>query len=117
MAFFNELQGVSKGKSVDNIISTMRKQGKLPDFVLCIGDDRSDELMFETIADKVVSQSLPAIREVFACTVGLKPSKAKYFLDDTDEVIKLLQGLAAESSIQANSDYLKECVGRNPSDD
>ncbi|KAG2699250.1 hypothetical protein I3843_07G183800 [Carya illinoinensis] len=110
-------QGVSKGKSVDNIISTMRKQGKLPDFVLCIGDDRSDELMFETIADKVVSQSLPAIREVFACTVGLKPSKAKYFLDDTDEVIKLLQGLAAESSIQANSDYLKECVGRNPSDD
>lgn len=102
---------------MENIISTMRNQGKLPEFVLCIGDDRSDEVMFETVAAKVASQSLPAIREAFACTVGLKPSKAKYFLDDTDEVIKLLQGLAAESSIQANTDYLRESVERNPSDD
>lgn len=100
---FNELQGVSKGIAVENIISTLRTQGKSPDFVLCIGDDRSDEMMFEAIATKVPSQSFPAIREVFACCVGQKPSKAKCFLDDTDEVIKLLQGLAAESSIQAKS--------------
>ncbi|KAB1204188.1 putative alpha,alpha-trehalose-phosphate synthase [UDP-forming] 11 [Morella rubra] len=96
-------QGVSKGIAVENIISTLRTQGKSPDFVLCIGDDRSDEMMFEAIATKVPSQSFPAIREVFACCVGQKPSKAKCFLDDTDEVIKLLQGLAAESSIQAKS--------------
>jgi trehalose 6-phosphate synthase/phosphatase len=35
--------------------------------------------------------------EVFTCTVGQKPSKAKYYLDDTIEVIKILQGLASAS--------------------
>ena len=89
---FNELQGISKGTAVENIISTMISQGKEPDFVLCIGDDYSDEVMFETIAAKVPNQ-LPAAAKVFPCSVGMKPSKAKYFLDDTDEVIKLLQGL------------------------
>ncbi|KAJ4951933.1 hypothetical protein NE237_028765 [Protea cynaroides] len=87
-------QGVSKGIVVENLISTMLSQGKPPDFVLCIGDDRSDEDMFESIARSVSNPSLPAIAEVFACTVGQKPSKAKYYLDDTVDVIKLLQGLA-----------------------
>ncbi|MCI26593.1 putative alphaalpha-trehalose-phosphate synthase, partial [Trifolium medium] len=34
-------QGVSKGKVVEELISTMRNEGKSPDFLLCIGDDRS----------------------------------------------------------------------------
>lgn len=94
-------QGVSKGTAVENIISTMRSQGKEPDFVLCIGDDYSDEDMFETIAAKVPNQS-----KVFACRVGMKPSKAKYFLDDTDEVMKLLQGLANPERL----DHLKKLL-------
>lgn len=92
-------QGVSKGIVVQNLISTMSREGRHPDFVLCIGDDRSDEDMFESIASAVNNPSLPAISEVFACTVGQKPSKAKYFLDDTVDVIKMLQGLA-NASIQ-----------------
>ena len=94
----NELQGISKGTAVENIISTMVSQGKEPDFVLCIGDDYSDEVMFETIVAKVPNQ-LPAAAKVFPCSVGMKPSKAKYFLDDTDEVMKLLQGLANPGSL------------------
>ncbi|KAH7859937.1 hypothetical protein Vadar_007308 [Vaccinium darrowii] len=90
-------QGVSKGVVVENLIETMRTKGKLPDFVLCIGDDRSDEDMFESIGRSVSNPSLPATAEVFACTVGQKPSMAKYYLDDTYEVIKMLQGLAAAS--------------------
>ncbi|KAF3971485.1 hypothetical protein CMV_004922 [Castanea mollissima] len=86
-------QGISKGTAVENIISTMTRQGKEPDFVLCIGDDFSDEVMFETITAKVPNQ-LPAKAKVFPCSVGMKPSKAEYFLDDADEVMKLLQGLA-----------------------
>ena len=66
--------------------------------MLCIGDDYSDEVMFETIAAKVPNQ-LPATAKVFPCSVGMKPSKAKYFLDDTDEVMKLLQGLANPGSL------------------
>lgn len=91
-------QGISKGVVVENLIATMLSRGKPPDFVLCIGDDRSDEDMFESIMSSVNNPSLPAIAEVFACTVGKKPSKAKYYLDDTIDVIKMLQGLANASS-------------------
>ncbi|KAJ9548536.1 hypothetical protein OSB04_021079 [Centaurea solstitialis] len=74
------------------------KQGKPLDFVLCIGDDRSDEDMFEKIASSVANLSLEGTAEVFACTVGQKPSMAKYYLDDTVDVIKMLHGLEAVSS-------------------
>ncbi|KAJ1433536.1 Trehalose-phosphatase [Sesbania bispinosa] len=90
-------QGVSKGNVVENLISTMRSEGKSPDFLLCIGDDRSDEDMFESIAHSVSNPALPTISQVFACTVGQKPSMAKYYLEDTSEVIKLLEGLATAS--------------------
>lgn len=90
-------QGVSKGVVVESLIASMQTAGKPPDFVLCIGDDRSDEDMFEKIACFIANPSSPAIAEVFACTVGQKPSMAKYYLDDTDDVIKMIQGLAAAS--------------------
>ncbi|EEF29201.1 trehalose-6-phosphate synthase, putative [Ricinus communis] len=90
-------QGVSKGMVVEKLISTMRSEGKLPDFLLCIGDDRSDEDMFESIESHVDDPSAPPIAEVFACTVGQKPSMAKYYLDDTSEVISLLLGIATSS--------------------
>ncbi|KAJ6923548.1 hypothetical protein NC652_017009 [Populus alba x Populus x berolinensis] len=101
-------QGVSKGIVVENLISTMRSQGKSPDFLFCVGDDRSDEDMFESIARLVDNPSIPPIAEVFACTVGHKPSKAKYYLDDTPEVIKLLQGLATASVGSKNAHTLED---------
>ncbi|XP_061991057.1 probable alpha,alpha-trehalose-phosphate synthase [UDP-forming] 11 [Rosa rugosa] len=91
-------QDVNKGIVVEELISTMRNRVKSPDFLLCIGDDRSDEDMFKSIMYPESSPSLPAIAEVFACTVGQKPSMAKYYLDDTVDVIKLLQGLASASA-------------------
>ncbi|KAI5348908.1 hypothetical protein L3X38_001795 [Prunus dulcis] len=93
-------QGVSKGIVVQNLISKMQSRGKPPDFLLCIGDDRSDEDMFKSIVHSSSNPSVPSIAEVFACTVGQKPSMAKYYLDDTVDVIKLVQGLAAASSTQ-----------------
>ncbi|KAL6525469.1 putative alpha,alpha-trehalose-phosphate synthase 11 UDP-forming [Orobanche hederae] len=94
-------QGVSKGVVVRNLMETiMRNTGKQADFVLCIGDDRSDEEMFEAIASSMADHSLPDTAEVYACTVGQKPSMAKYYLDDTCEVIKMLQGLSAASGPQ-----------------
>lgn len=90
-------QGVSKGLVAEQLLSSMRERGLLPDFVLCIGDDRSDEDMFEVITGAVDGPSLSPSAEVFACTVGRKPSKAKYYLDDTAEIFRLLQGLASVS--------------------
>lgn len=75
----------------------MAEGGKQADFVLCIGDDRSDEDMFEIIGDAMTSGVFSSNSSVFACTVGQKPSKAKYYLDDTIEVINMLEALADAS--------------------
>ncbi|KAJ0799610.1 putative alpha,alpha-trehalose-phosphate synthase (UDP-forming) [Helianthus annuus] len=40
----------SKGLVAEKIFTSMAESGKQADFVLCIGDDRSDEDMFEIIA-------------------------------------------------------------------
>ncbi|KAL2484548.1 hypothetical protein Adt_29304 [Abeliophyllum distichum] len=91
-------QGVTKGLVAQKVLALMVKNGKLPDFVMCIGDDRSDEDMFENILSSVSSLSLEAAPEIFSCTVGPKPSKAKYYVDDAADVVRLLQRLATSSS-------------------
>ncbi|XP_016448787.2 putative alpha,alpha-trehalose-phosphate synthase [UDP-forming] 11 [Nicotiana tabacum] len=91
-------QDISKGIVVESLMASMKSRGMSPDFVLCIGDDRSDEDMFESIASHVSNHFLLDKAEVFACTVGQKPSMAKYYLDDTVEVIKMLQGLSAATA-------------------
>lgn len=91
------VQGVNKGLVAKRLLSTMQERGMSPDFVLCIGDDRSDEDMFEVITSSIAGPSIAPRAEVFACTVGRKPSKAKYYLDDTGEIVRLLQGLASVS--------------------
>ncbi|CAI9761937.1 unnamed protein product [Fraxinus pennsylvanica] len=88
-------QGVSKGIVAKRLLHSMQEKGISPDFVLCIGDDRSDEDMFEVIMSSVAAPSMAPSAEVFACTVGRKPSKAKYYLDDTVEIVRLVQGLAS----------------------
>lgn len=92
------MQGVSKGLVAEKVLSRMVEQDTPPDFVMCVGDDRSDEDMFESILSTVSGSSFPTTPEIFACTVGRKPSKAKYYLDDSSDVLKLLQGLATAST-------------------
>nr|GMD95577.1 probable alpha,alpha-trehalose-phosphate synthase [UDP-forming] 9 [Ipomoea batatas] len=91
-------QGVTKGLVAEKVLSAMVKSGKPPDFVMCVGDDRSDEDMFESIVNCVSSLSLKFAPEIFACTVGQKPSRARYYLDDTADVVRMLRGLANVSS-------------------
>lgn len=91
-------QGVSKGLVAKRLLSIMQEKGMSPDFVVCIGDDRSDEDMFEVITSSMAGPSIAPRAEVFACTVGKKPSKAKYYLDDTVEIVRLMQGLASVSA-------------------
>ncbi|KAK9815725.1 hypothetical protein WJX72_008591 [[Myrmecia] bisecta] len=85
-------QGVSKGGIVESILIDMARSGNAPDFVLCIGDDRSDEDMFTAMEHVTFSPHMPA--EVFACTVGQKPSKAPFYVNDTAEVAAILARLA-----------------------
>ncbi|KAJ3677435.1 hypothetical protein LUZ60_003159 [Juncus effusus] len=103
-------QGVSKGLVADQLLSTMKTKNLLPDFVLCIGDDGSDEDMFEAISSASGGPSLAPDAEVFACTVGRRPSKAKYYLDDTSDIVKLMQGLANVSDQSVLSLSLRNSV-------
>lgn len=63
------LQGVSKGGMVEAILTAAARTGEAPDFVLCIGDDRSDEDMFTAMEHVTFSPHLPA--EV--CLLGCSP--------------------------------------------
>lgn len=88
------IQGASKGTVVEKLLQKLISDQKPPNFVLCIGDDKSDEDMFESINECTKCTNLfTAAPEVFACTVGQKPSKAKYFVEETPDVIHLLKKL------------------------
>lgn len=76
-------KGLSKGATVRALIEELE-----PDFVLCLGDDKSDEEMFHTF-----SAERKEGMHVFACTVGQKPSQAKYYVNDTKSVVALLSQL------------------------
>jgi len=83
---------------VDKIIRTLVNNGEVPDLLMCIGNDRSDEDMFESINKATSYTDLPAIPEIFACSVGPKASKANYYVDGCSEVIRLLKGVTVVSS-------------------
>lgn len=87
----------------EKILSSMVENGKQADFVLCIGDDRSDEDMFEGLADMVTRSLVCPYTSLFGCTVGQKPSKARYYLDDTTDVVNMLRAVADSSQISSSS--------------
>ncbi|RLN23601.1 putative alpha,alpha-trehalose-phosphate synthase [Panicum miliaceum] len=101
-------QGVSKGVVAERILASMKEGGKQADFVLCIGDDRSDEDMFENIADIMKRNMVAPRTPLFACTVGQKPSKAKFYLDDTFEVVTMLSALADATEPELETDSADE---------
>jgi trehalose 6-phosphate synthase/phosphatase len=98
---------VGKGTAVQGLIAALGARGRMPDFILCVGDDVSDEDMFEAISAPSSKFAFPEAAEIFACTVGNKPSLAKYYLEDPDEVLKMLKGLIDSfeenhSTVEAN---------------
>jgi trehalose 6-phosphate synthase/phosphatase len=98
--FYILVKGVGKGTAVQRLIAALGARGRMPDFILCVGDDGSDEDMFKAISAPSSKSAFPEAAETFACTVGNKPSLAKYYLEDPDEVLKMLKGLMDSSSAQ-----------------
>lgn len=68
---------------------------------MCIGDDRSDEDMFATIQTEASRETVSSRPEIFACTVGCKTSKARYYVDNYMDVLKLLAQLARKFPFEA----------------
>jgi trehalose 6-phosphate synthase/phosphatase len=86
-----KLRGVNKGAAVAQFLEALAKEKNItPDFILCIGDDRSDEWMFQELLEDSHKSS------VFTATVGRKKTNAKYYLSDVDHVSTLLASLAEE---------------------
>ncbi|KAF9592541.1 hypothetical protein IFM89_015235 [Coptis chinensis] len=83
------VKGVSKGLVAERLLKTMLDKGMLPDFVLCVGDDRSDEDMFEAITTAAAGPVLSPV--------------AKYYLVDTMEIVRMLQGLVTASEQAART--------------
>eukprot|EP00644_Phytophthora_capsici_P006808 jgi/Phyca11/526207/estExt2_fgenesh1_pm.C_PHYCAscaffold_80058 len=96
-------EGVGKGKIVGHLLNKMRTDGNPADFVLCIGDDVADELMFDELK-KMVAHKEISKDKVFTCTVGQKPSKAEFFVDDYTDVIALLKSLKVVAT-KSNRNY------------
>ena len=145
-----KLDGVNKGAAALNILGKLSNFRGPPDFVLCVGDDRSDEFMFEAVNAAFPTAQPPALVEVkrmnsaenmgsigkkptkfmslqdlgliggdedssdpndssamgdspiverktapdvFTVKVGRKQSHAKYFLEDVEEVTRLMHAL------------------------
>merc|ERR1712107_78156 len=50
------LAGINKGTAVSKILSKISKLRGDPDFLLCLGDDRSDEDMFQVLQDLIAAR-------------------------------------------------------------
>ena len=84
-----KIRGVNKGAAVEQILSALKSEmNVVPDFLLSIGDDRSDEYMFEKLLDPRSGNAC-----VFTATVGRKKTVAKYYISDVDSVTGLLAAL------------------------
>ncbi|GJQ12397.1 hypothetical protein GpartN1_g4188.t1 [Galdieria partita] len=81
-------KGVDKGSFVQFILAKLQPS-QSPDFILCMGDDRTDEQMFQQV------ESTQA--KVFTCSVGRKYTKAHYFVPDAHHVLSILEQLAETS--------------------
>ena len=73
--------GVNKGKA-----SNKKLVGKDYDFIFAIGDDWTDEYMFEELPE-----------ESFTVKVGMKKTSARYYIEDTSKVRDILKDFAENS--------------------
>ncbi|KAH7465767.1 hypothetical protein KRP22_014122 [Phytophthora ramorum] len=86
-------EGVDKGVIVDRVLSTVESQsGQYVDFILCVGDDLSDEFMFQYL------EEVRSRRNMYTVTVGKKPSAAKYFVNDVDQVMEIVHAMTKVST-------------------
>uniref|UniRef100_A0A7S0Q8K7 Alpha,alpha-trehalose-phosphate synthase (UDP-forming) n=1 Tax=Coccolithus braarudii TaxID=221442 RepID=A0A7S0Q8K7_9EUKA len=85
------LKGVNKGSMAERFVDVLEADGAgALDFVLCAGDDSTDELMFASLNTKLGKENA----KLFTVTIGRKPSEARHYLDGHSEVVALLEKIA-----------------------
>jgi trehalose 6-phosphate synthase/phosphatase len=86
--------GADKGSFLEHALSIMKASNIEADFILSVGDDASDEPMFERIGLHL--QEHPEL-SAYSVTVGRKPTLAKSYLDDSAAVVEMLNTLSKSS--------------------
>ncbi|WP_164122895.1 MULTISPECIES: bifunctional alpha,alpha-trehalose-phosphate synthase (UDP-forming)/trehalose-phosphatase [Sphingobacterium] len=92
-----KINSLNKGKSALEVVAHHK-----PDFIFAIGDDSTDEDMFYELPDWAVT-----------IKVGNKQTLARYYIENQEDVIKLLQQLtpqttkSLEQSINTSNDNTK----------
>ena len=96
--------GVNKGYFVGYKIKEFIKNKKSLDFILCIGDDTSDEKMFHYLNTKKdeIKKYCKKVK-IYSITVGKKPSKAHYYVEKPKNVQELISGLVKASNKLSSS--------------
>lgn len=86
---------VNKGRAVSRILEYESETPHLTsldsDFILAVGDERTDEDMFNVVQGS----------NCYTCTVGMKVSRAQYYLEDPEDVLRVL---TAMTSLQSSTD-------------
>jgi len=97
-------KGVNKGYFVGYKIKEYIKHKKALDFILCIGDDTSDEKMFDYLFKKKdeIKKYCKKVK-IYGITVGKKPSKAKFYVEKPKNVQELITGFVRASNKLSNS--------------
>lgn len=90
--------GVSKGLFIQHTLAVLKSLDREVDFVMAVGDDSSDEPMFEEV--NRLKASHPACT-CFSVTVGKKVSAATSYVDDTNAVLEVLNTLIKTSQRDA----------------
>ena len=105
-------QKIHKGYFISHILKRQIKRGKTPDFIMCIGDDLSDEKMFNYLSQKeneIKKYCKDAC--VYSITVGKKPSMAKYYVDsvkNVKEIINIFVKISEKTSNSYSSNIIRK---------
>lgn len=100
-------RGVHKGAAVAEIFRRLDQSGLTPDWVLSIGDDRTDEDMFEQVhtrAQQDAEASPSRSMTVTTVTVGRKTTRALFFVPSVHDVVDLLTRCAGVMESEEMSD-------------
>jgi trehalose 6-phosphate synthase/phosphatase len=97
-------RGVDKGYFVGYKIKEYIRKKNGFDFILCIGDDTSDEKMFDYLIKKKdeIKKYCKQVK-IYGVTVGKKPSKAKFYVEKPKNVQEIITGFVRASNKLSSS--------------
>ena len=90
--------GINKGYFVSFIIKDYLSKGIIPDFIMCVGDDTSDEKMFYYLKNKKKEiKNYCKNVKIVTCTIGKKPSDAHYYVGNSKNVQEIIEEFVKNS--------------------